>query len=63
MQLAAVLGENDVKLVPEIALGSDSSGQALLGAMLAKVLPATALGLTATPPEVSLAPAPKRREA
>ena len=52
-----------MKLVPDIALGSDSSGQALLGAMLAKVLPATALGLSATPPEVSLAPAPKRREA
>ncbi len=63
IQLATVLAQHGVKLVPEIALGSDSSGQALLGAMLAKVLPATALGLTATPPEVSLAPASKRREA
>ena len=39
MQLAAILGENKVKLVPDIAVTGDGSGE-LVNAMLARMIAA-----------------------
>jgi hypothetical protein len=39
MQLAAILGENKVKLVPDIAVSGDSSG-GLVNAMIARLIAA-----------------------
>ena len=38
MQLASILGENKVKLVPDIAVSSDGGGNGLVTAVLARML-------------------------
>ncbi len=38
MQLASILGENQVKLVPDIAVSSDGGGNGLVTAVLARML-------------------------
>ena len=38
MQLAAILGENKVKLVPDISVSGDGSGGGLLNAVVARML-------------------------
>jgi precorrin isomerase len=38
MQLASILGENKVKLVPDIAVSGDGGGSGLASAMIAKLL-------------------------
>jgi len=38
MQLASILGENKVKLVPDIAVSADGGGNGLVTAVLARML-------------------------